>query len=172
MKKSIVLLTLCTGFILSGSAFAAEKCVALVASSPQAGSRVATSFSATQILDIDLTILFPRGVANKLDGDHLAEIRVFTPSHRLYQSISFPFSADTKKKGQKRRISDYPGLIPVRLLGDVSGVSNSYVGIATSLPVAGTSIMTHSLYGVWTAEAYIDGESLACSQHAGFAITE
>jgi hypothetical protein len=41
-----------------------------------------------------------------------------------------------------------------------------------TLPVAGTSIVSNSLYGEWTAEAVVEDEGAACAQPMTFTITE
>ncbi|HVT02583.1 MAG TPA: hypothetical protein VHL58_04305 [Thermoanaerobaculia bacterium] len=152
--------------------FAGEKCVALMASSPQAGGNEASTFSVTQILDIELTAMFPKSAANKLIGLHVAEIRIYTPKHSLYQSISLPFSADAKRKGEKHRLQNYPELVPLRVLRDLSGSGKPYLGLTASLPVAGTPILMNSMYGTWSAEAFLDGEPFACSPSVKFAINQ
>ena len=48
----------------------------------------------------------------------------------------------------------------------------SRLGTEVSFPVAGTSIVTSSLYGEWEAELYLDGEPMACAVRNPFVIAE
>jgi len=46
-------------------------------------------FSVTKILDLTFTVLFPA----RIGGDHLVELRVFTPDAQLYRSLAMPFAS-------------------------------------------------------------------------------
>lgn len=146
-------------------------CVSVVATSMQSdGGAPAAGFSATRILDIDLWVLFNPGSANRFSGDHQVEVRIFTPHGYLYQSTAIPFTYDANGKGKQRKLEDYPLPMPVRVLEPVSWSKGKELGTSVRLPVAGTLIMSHSLYGTWKAEAYVDGDPLKCAAPASFQI--
>jgi hypothetical protein len=44
--------------------------------------------------------------------------------------------------------------------------------VSAKLPVAGTMIMTNSLYGRWTVEPYLDGGVRPCGQAQSFLLTQ
>lgn len=118
------------------------------------------SFSATEIVDIDFRVRFaPRDA-----GDHLLSVRVFTPRKHLYQQIDVPFStqvpAGTKSA---RKIEGYPRPVVVQRAEEVeeSGSNTKRGGrrqVTARLPVAGTLIMQNSLYGDWSAEAFLGSD--------------
>jgi hypothetical protein len=147
-------------------------CTGLVFGSEQkARGKFDTTFSATQIIDLDLSVTFPPGVANKFTGDHVAEVRIMTPRGHLYQSMSVPFTSDASRKGAAVSVNGYPDKLPLRVLDEVTAGNGKQLRVFVTLPVAGTPIMTNSMYGTWTAQAFIDGEPLACSKPAPFTIT-
>jgi len=130
-----------------------------------------SSFSGVAVIDLKLSALFTQSRLAQLAGDHVIEFRVFTPHGHLYQSISVPFSADTKSKGQKRDVTGYPRPIPVEVLSKVTFETRSYWAATVTLPVGGTTITTNSMYGAWTAKAFIDGDGVPCGTDAIFTIT-
>ena len=110
------------------------------------------SFSAAEILDIEFQVLLPR----KPTGDHVLQLKLYTPKGHLYQTLSVPFSAEegsdeqaTTRSPRRRRRGHKVG---------------------TTLPVAGTTIVTSSLYGTWKVEAYLDGAQEACTRAKKFKI--
>jgi hypothetical protein len=131
-----------------------------------------TVFSAKEIIDVDLTVLFNPGVAKRFDGDHEVEVRIFTPNGSLYQSIAVPFSNEKGREGKPKKLAGYPREIPTKALTVISDNGQQKLGVAVRLPVGGTSISLHSLWGQWSARAYVDGEALPCAADATFTITE
>lgn len=130
------------------------------------------TFSASEILDVDISVLFVPGVLNQYKGSHVLEVRFFTPRGYLYQSISIPFSSDERKKGQSEAVRGYPHAIPVRVLDPVTWNNAKNYRVSVRLPVGGTAISTNSLYGVWKAQAFVDGEALPCSKPVTFTINQ
>jgi hypothetical protein len=117
-------------------------------------------FSATQIVDVDFQVRF----APRNGDDHLLSVRVFTPRDHLYQQIDVPFSAQIPAGSKStRRIEGYPRPVVLQKTQEVEETgSNANKGqrrhqVMARLPVAGTLIMQNSLYGDWTAEAFLDG---------------
>ena len=163
--------TVVTLMCFAGSALA--DCAGIAFASAQKGQgKFETTFSATEIMDIDFYVLFTVGAAQRLKGDHQAEVRINTPSGALYQSISIPFSSETRKAGTSRSLPGYPRPIKVEILSSV-GVGNSgNMAIPVHLPVAGTPIVTNSLYGTWSATVFIDNETLPCAKSAQFSISQ
>ncbi|MBP7866928.1 MAG: hypothetical protein KA419_13375 [Acidobacteria bacterium] len=126
-----------------------------------------TAFSATRTVDLTFTVVFRKN----LRGEHLLELRVFTPQGDLYQSISGQV-AEEGKKAEKRKVPGYamPRLqwVPTPIShGDRRGLK-----VDVPFPVGGTLIQTSSLYGQWRVEAYVDGARIPCTEPLHFWITE
>lgn len=155
---------------LAGHAHAAG-CLGLAVGSEQKNrGNFEATFSATEILDVDISVIFTPGVLNQLKGSHVLEVRVFTPRGYLYQSLSIPFTSDEKKRGKKEALRGYPHPIPVEVLEQVTWNNGRSYRVRVRLPVGGTAISANSLYGAWTAQAFVDGETLPCSKAASFVI--
>lgn len=108
-----------------------------------------STFSASTILDLKLEVGLSPGVKG---GQHQLEFKVFTPKGHLYQSLPATMAAPTAIPGQPDRMS------PKRTA-------------EATLPVAGTTIVTNSLYGEWRVEAYFDGaRETACARPVFFVI--
>lgn len=147
-------------------------CVGIAASSTQkGGGAYGTTFSATAIIDVDLSVLFTQASGPALSGDHVAEFKIYTPDSGLYQSMSVPFTSDTRAQGAKREIPGYPMPLPVKVLAPTTVGANHYLRAMARLPVAGTLIVSNGLYGAWTVQAFIDGSPVACSTPVAFTIT-
>jgi hypothetical protein len=121
----------------------------------QRASRRAPEFSASQILDLEFRVLLPPS----LNGNHQLELKVMTPKGHLYQSLSVPFSDQNEGEQEGGRESR----------GRRSRRTRSLAATAT-LPVAGTTIVTSSLYGKWHVEAYLDGAQTVCTPPQSFVI--
>lgn len=146
-------------------------CVGLAVGSEQKNrGNFEAAFSANEILDIDISVLFVPGVLNQYKGSHVLDVRFFTPRGYLYQSMSVPFSSDAARKGQSETVRDYPHAIPVRVLEPVTWNNAKNYRVGVRLPVGGTAISSNSLYGAWTAQAFVDGEALPCSKPVKFTI--
>jgi hypothetical protein len=106
-------------------------------------SRRSAAFSAAEILDLELQVSVPR-VSH---GDHEVALYVYTPKGHLYQTLRAHIgSPETRARREGVRAS-----------------SRARMARAT-LPVAGTSIVTSSLYGEWRIEAHLDGADGVCSR--------
>jgi hypothetical protein len=147
-------------------------CVGIAASSAQkGGGAYGTVFSATAIIDIDLSVLFTQASGPVLAGDHVAEFKIYTPDHGLYQSMSVPFTSNVRAQGTKREIPGYPMPLPVKVLSPTTIGNARYLRAMARLPVGGTLIVSNGLYGAWTVDAFIDGSPVACSTPVAFTIT-
>jgi hypothetical protein len=124
----------------------------IVVSSPQAPAARTAVFQATRILDIEMTAVFARS----LPGDHVLELKTFTPRGHLYQVLTVPFTgAAASRRPGFRRVRGYPRPLPERLLR--RGAAGYEV--SGSLPVGGgTWIVTNALYGRWRVDAFVDGQ--------------
>ncbi len=161
-----------------------KKCLAVVVGSPQSLSNKGNSaaerefeggiatFSATKVLDIEFAIVFAPSVANQFSNAHPVEFRVYTPQGNLYESISVPVTNDKKRAGEKHRVASYPDLIPIQVLQPITHGGGSGWFAHVTLPVAGTPIVSNSLYGTWSAEALVEDEVAPCSQRARFTMTQ
>lgn len=130
------------------------------------------SFSATKVLDVDFAIIFSQQIAAQFTNVHVVEFRVYTPQGNLYQSISIPMTSDASKAGQRHRVAGYPDLIPIQVLQSINHGGGRGMMAKVTLPVAGTPIVSNSLYGTWTAAAVVEDEVAPCSTPAQFLITQ
>jgi hypothetical protein len=162
-----------------------RSCLSLVAGSPQktwSGGRDAAEkkygkieaavFSATEVIDVQFAIVFSKTVAAQFSGVHMVEFRIYTPQGHLYESITIPMTTNSRRSGERHRVPGYPDLVPVQVLQSIKRGGGQGVFAEVTLPVAGTSIVSNSLYGEWTAEAVVEDEGAACAQPMTFTITE
>ncbi len=146
-----------------------------VAASDRAAPPKDMTFSSRQTLDL---VLRPR-VRHILQGDHLIELKVFTPGGFLYQSIAVPFVGAVQTTHEQpsaapppRAVPGYPRPLEVQRLVPVrSGTRGEYELIAR-LPVAGTSITQSSIYGTWSVQAFLDGQAEPCGPVTRFTIRD
>ena len=114
-------------------------------------------FSAIRMLDLDLTVRF----VDAFSGDHLLHLKLFTPKGHHYQTLSMWIASAPEHSKSLRRVEGYPRPLAVRPVHKAG-----YPGlpeVTLSVPVGGTPIVTSSIYGMWTAEAYLDDQSEACA---------
>ncbi len=123
----------------------------------------APSFSATRVLDLTFTVLFPPA----LEGEHVVELRVFTPDAQLYRSMVVPF-ARAAQAGAARAVDGYARPVPQQALRQVSRGRGVYAAASATLPVGGTDIVSSGLYGRWRVEAYLDGAQQRCAPATPF----
>ena len=131
-------------------------------SSAQSGAR--RSFSATEILDLDFRVLLGPEEA----GDHLLQVKLHTPRGHVYQTLTIPFTTVASRAGGSRDVDGYPRPLRIQATQEVTADGASWQAVVTRLPVAGTSIVHSSLYGRWTAEAFIDDSSESCGRPRAF----
>jgi hypothetical protein len=109
---------------------------------PQTKTDRPPKFPAAVVEDLRLELKLSSSTYDGLAaGEHVAELRVFTPRGRLYQSLEVRFT----------KVGAQPTLAAV-------------------LPVAGTSIVQNSVYGDWRVEARLDGAAAVCGSAAAFTI--
>jgi hypothetical protein len=139
----------------------AARCFEVFVTSPQTrGERRQRRFSATEILDLQIEVRLP----TEMDSNERVTVRIFTPDGHLYQELPATAfeneSNDTSAAARRQRRRDRSSEPRKRASRDLSAV----------LPVAGTSIVTSSLYGKWSAFASVDGADI-CSPPTTFVIT-
>jgi hypothetical protein len=114
-------------------------------------------------------VLFAQAVARRQTGDHVVEVKVYSPKGNLYQSISIPFTASAVAAGAERRLEGYPEPVAVQKLGPITVNGVNSMAVKVTLPVAGTPVVNNSLYGTWKVNAFVDGAATFCK--GSFAIT-
>ena len=132
--------------------------------SQQSGGR--KTFSATEILDLDLRV----NLRTDVTGDHLLHVKVRTPGGHLYQTLTTPFTTDAAKVGRERSVDGYPRPLIVQPARVENEGGRARISVLARLPVAGTAIVHSSLYGGWTAEAFLDNDDTSCGRVRPFVI--
>jgi len=140
----------------SAAPASAPDCLAVVVRSDLRSGlwRRPADFFAREIQDVNVRVLFPPGSA-----PDAVEVRFLNPNEHLYQTMSVPVAAD----GNARALPDHPW--PVRSAQPVPQKRFGWRVVAIDvpgLPVAGTHIVTNSLYGKWTVEARAVGSEATC----------
>lgn len=96
-------------------------------------------FSAHEVLDLNLSVWLP--AKNEAS---VVEIRLYTPTGRLYEVLQARADASTadgaRYRGRRARV------------------------VSARLPVAGSHITSRSLYGKWRAEVFLDGNEKSCTR--------
>ena len=112
---------------------------------PEREVRPRPVFSAARTLDLDLG-------AERLGARAgiPVELRLYTPKGHLYQTLHV---TATDRNAPTARGS--------------SGAEAAWPLVAR-LPVAGTAVVNHSLYGQWTVEPYLEGHSEPCGEASRF----
>lgn len=139
------------------------RCLEVRVTSPQSQERRRTGrFSATEILDLRVEVRLPR----QIESSQQVVVKLFTPDGHLYQDLPLTTvqgelgdTSATTRRHRARGGSSEP-------LKKASGTAS------TLFPVAGTSIVTSSLYGRWTATVHVEGTETSCSRPVSFVIAE
>jgi hypothetical protein len=91
------------------------------------------------VLDLSLSVWLP--AKNEAS---VVEIRLYTPTGRLYEVLQARADASTidgaRYRGRRARV------------------------VSARLPVAGSHIVGRSLYGKWRAEVFLDGNEKSCTR--------
>jgi hypothetical protein len=106
-----------------------------------------------------------------ISGSHVLEIDLFTPNGHRYQTLTAPITDSITKANSPTSVQGYPDPLPARLL--LKG--NSKRGVESQratlrLPVAGTAILTSSLYGEWGVKVRLDQVEISCGELRSFTI--
>ena len=133
---------------------------------PQAMGR---SFSAARSADLIFHVLFDRS----LEEDHVVTLKVFTPNGHLYRQFDVPVASGMEKRsGRTRHLPGYPYPVKVHATSTLKAGKREYESVDVSFPVAGSTIVTSSLYGRWNVEVYLDGAADPCDRPTFFHLRE
>jgi hypothetical protein len=167
----------------SDQSTATIRCIPIEVFSPQSDQpRWNRRFAATGILDLEFRV----HLWGDVTGAHRIDLKLYTPDGQLYQTLTVPFrvsdgdpatgvpagSTPNRAGRVKRKLSDYPQPIEEVEISSTGKGWKRHAAVSATLPVAGTSIVWSSLYGRWTAEAFLDGALSRCGAPARFSITE
>jgi hypothetical protein len=123
-------------------------------------------FSASEILDVE----FKTRLFHCPKGEHLLELKLYTPNGHLYQVLAVPVVVDAGKGKQSVMVKGFPKALTSQAIAtDAKQGTERYFATAT-LPVAGTFITTNSLHGTWGVEAFLDGKQLRLIGNQSFSI--
>ncbi len=133
------------------------------------------TFSSRDTVDL---VLRPR-LRQDFQGDHLMELKIFTPRGFLYQVIALPFvgAAAPDARGLQaaappsRVVPGYPRPLEVQRLVQSSAKRGEYE-LQARLPLAGTSITLSSIYGTWSVQTFLDGQAEPCGPVTRFKIRD
>ena len=128
------------------------------------GQRPRRVFSATEVLDLDLSVKI------RTEGEHVLRLELQTPSGHHYQTLTLPFSTDIARSGAKRAIVDFPRPLEIQSAEVSTSEGVAWSSVVARLPVAGTPIVHSSLYGRWTVRAYLDDNLESCGRTRRFVI--
>ena len=106
-------------------------------------------FSAARTLDLQFGVRVRRRVGT----DARLELRLYTPRGHLYQTLRVETPAAPEGRPPWGSYTRLRRLLQPR---------------TATLPVAGTAIMNHALYGRWTVEPHLDGSPTPCSRAQRF----
>jgi hypothetical protein len=169
---STILLAAALGALVGAKAgIAAQPCRSLVvASAEETRGAASEKFSATKTTDLTFRLF----VDPALSGDHVLELKVFTPHTFLYRSIAVPIAlgaAASAAAAQERSVDGYPRPQRVRRATRDKLAGADVQKVEVAFPVGGTDIVGNSLYGKWKVEPFLDGATDACGPAASFRIT-
>ena len=130
-----------------------------------------THFSVRAALDLEFTASL-----QGLSGEALLRLDLTSPRAHHFQTLEAPVvvvASELETAPQARTVSGYPHPVPARFAAPQLGG-----GLAASMiwPLAGTHVVSHGLYGQWTASASLvdpsspSGESSVVCPAAHFTI--
>ncbi len=153
-------------WVLAASGAGSPCAAILIASAEETpNGNFGTAFSATKTTDLTFSVAFQRGFT----GEHLVELRIFTPRGFLYQSMTVPAVIGGTGSGT-RTVQGYPHPLRVKSGPKFSYKGNTLWKVDVPFPVGGTEIGRNSLYGTWKVQAYLDGSQDPCGAATTFGI--
>lgn len=133
------------------------------------GLRQLPALPALQVLDAELAVDLPAGLVD-LSKPTPIELRFFTPSRSLYQSLTVVVASAEGKSasGETKVVQGFPQPLPVQTAAsDADGRAT----VQARLPVAGTHIVRSSLYGTWNVRVFEGSREISCPGGTSFQIT-
>jgi hypothetical protein len=137
---------------------------ATVAVSDVPGGQPGDVFEALQFLDLHFDVT----LAGELEGEHILELAAYTPNGHLYQVLTTPISTAPDRAGLPIRVVGYPDPLPTQHLQAERPGEDLASSATFRLPVAGTAIISNSLYGRWTIRLRLDHQWIICDQPCTF----
>lgn len=173
-----VLIVVLVGLIQASTVFAAgadelggnKSCVRILPTTSEApDSTLQKSFSARQTTDVLLNVIFQTPVTE----EYVVTITVYTPKGHLYRTIDMPVVVDTGHAPGTRRITGYRNPVPAQTTRhmEIDGERLRQV-ITATLPLAGSTIVSSSLYGKWRAQVSVNTTGQLCTGEVKFEIVE
>ena len=147
-----------------------SQCPRVTFSSVEKPQTMGRSFSAARSADLIFRLKFH----NSLDRDSVVTLKVFTPNGHLYRQYDVPVASGNEKRSQgTRSLPGYPYPVPVRELHMTKAGGRNFASVDVPFPVAGSAIVTSSLYGRWKVEVSLDGGTTMCrNKPASFHLRE
>jgi hypothetical protein len=109
----------------------------------------------------------------RLSEDHVVTLKVFTPNGYMYRQYDVPVaSGATKKSETARQLPGYPYPVPVQTMTMTKAGGRNSASVDVSFPVAGSTIVTSSLYGRWRVDVYLDGAAETIGKRTFFRLIE
>jgi hypothetical protein len=183
MKRPSLLIALVFGAVLTAVQAAAQvgaegdvtekaskpQCPKVAFSTVEKPQAMGRSFSAADSTDLIIHVLFDRS----LEEDHVVTLRVLTPNGHLYRQLDVPLtSSDRGDSATSRRLPGYPYPVRVHTPRTVNVGGSKFESVEVVFPVAGSTIVTSSLYGRWEVEVSVDGASEPCGRRTFFHLRE
>lgn len=126
-------------------------------------------FSASSSADLVFHVLFN----TRLEPEHLVTLKVFTPNGHMYRQYDVPVESElTKKSKPTKKVGGYPYPVKVQVARPVEVDGTKLKVVSVPFPVAGSTIVTSSLYGKWRVEISLDGAARPCGRPRYFTIRE
>lgn len=128
-------------------------------------------FSAVDTADLVFHVMFPWEITEDL----VVTLRIYTPHGHLYRTLDVPVApreGEGPAGNATRRLPGYPYPVRVATPRNVTYDDQRYKAVDVSFPVAGSAIVTSSLYGEWSVEVVMDGASTPCPERTRFVIVQ
>lgn len=133
---------------------------------PQAMGR---SFSAARSADLVFHVLFDRS----LEEERVVTLKVFTPNGHLYRRFDVPLASGNENSPESaRHLPGYPYPVRVPKPKTVKVNGRKFESVDVLFPVAGSTIITSSLYGRWNVEVFLDDAPDPCGKPTFFHLKE
>ena len=131
------------------------------------GKAAGSTLAATTVEDVVFTIKLRKAIS----GDHVVTLKVYMPEGNLYQSLGTPVSLTGSQRRGKRPVPGYPFPLDIQMAMPITTGSDSDKQLVeVTMPLAGTAIVSNSIYGDWKVDLYLDDAQQACADRVSFRI--